>query len=122
MPTDPCLATLVRRDWLDAGPLGHLVVPYIGALRGQRYGERTIRGYVGCLAHFCHWMACDAIAWSAPEAVSLIERFFARSPVDLCLSSSLLWLGREFGGSAAPPPEAVAGQSARIGAHRSSYG
>ena len=75
MPTDPCLATLVRRDWLDAGPLGHLIDPYIGALRGQRYGERTIRGYVGCLAHFCHWMACDAIAWSAPEAVSLVERF-----------------------------------------------
>ena len=75
MPTDPCLATLVRRDWLDAGPLGHLIDRYIVALRGQRYGERTIRGYVGCLAHFCHWMACDAIAWSAPEAVSLVERF-----------------------------------------------
>jgi site-specific recombinase XerD len=69
------MATLVRRDWLDAGPLGHLIDPYIVALRGQRYGERTIRGYVGCLAHFCHWMACDAIAWSAPEAVSLVERF-----------------------------------------------
>ena len=101
MPTDPCLATLVRSDWLDAGPLGHLIDPYIGALRGQRYGERTIRGYVGCLAH---------------------RALLARSPADLCLSSSLLWLGREFGGSAAPPPEAVAGQSARIGAHRSSYG
>ena len=75
MPTDPCLATLVRRDWLNVGPLGHLIVPYIGALRGQRYGERTIRGYVGCLAHFCHWMACDAIAWSTPEAVWLVERF-----------------------------------------------
>ncbi|WP_157354146.1 hypothetical protein [Thauera sp. 63] len=40
MPTDPCLATLVRSDWLDAGPLGHLIDPYIGALRGQRYGGK----------------------------------------------------------------------------------
>lgn len=75
MPTDPCLASLVRHDWLDDGPLDHLVTPYIEALRSQRYHARTICAYVGCLAHFCHWMACEAIDWSVPDAAALAERF-----------------------------------------------
>lgn len=75
MPTDPCLETLVRRDWLDNSPLNCLVGPYIESLRNQRYHECTIRIYIGCLAHFCHWMACEAIDWSAPAAGSLVDRF-----------------------------------------------
>lgn len=75
MSTDPCLATLVRQDWLDDGPLDRLVVPYIEALRSQRYHGRTIRAYVGCLAHFSHWLACEATEWSAPDAASLVDRF-----------------------------------------------
>lgn len=75
MSKDPCLATRVRHGWLNNGPLDRLVVQYIESLRGQRYGERTIRAYAACPAHFCHWMTCDAIEWAAADAASLCERF-----------------------------------------------
>ena len=74
MPTDACLANLARRDWLTAGPFNKLVAPFIDALREQRYGEHTIRAYLGCLAHFSYWIRIDGIEMANLDA-SLIKRF-----------------------------------------------
>ena len=74
MPTDACLANLARRDWLTAGPFNKLVSPFIDALREQRYGEHTIRAYLGCLAHFSYWIRIDGIEMANLDA-SLIKRF-----------------------------------------------
>lgn len=74
MPTDACLTNLARRDWLTAGPFNKLVAPFIDALREQRYGEHTIRAYLGCLAHFSYWIRIDGIEMANLDA-SLIKRF-----------------------------------------------
>lgn len=74
MPTDSCLANLARRDWLTDGPLSDVVASYIEALRNQRYCDHTIRAYLGCLAHFSHWIKTDEVGTSSLDA-SLIERF-----------------------------------------------
>ena len=52
MSTDRNLTNLARRDWLNDGPLSGIVTTYIEELRNQRYANRTIRIYLGCLAHF----------------------------------------------------------------------
>jgi hypothetical protein len=49
MPTDTILTNLVRHDWLTDSPLESVVTTYIHALRSQRYADRTIRIYLGCL-------------------------------------------------------------------------
>lgn len=74
MDTDRCLATLTRCDWLTEGPLDGVVVPYIEALRNQRYPDTTIRVYLGCLAHFSYWMTAESIEPSRLES-SLVKRF-----------------------------------------------
>jgi integrase/recombinase XerD len=74
MVTDRCLTTLTRFSWLMDGPLDGVVVPYIEALRNQRYPDTTIRVYLGCLAHFSYWMTAEAIKPSRLES-SLVKRF-----------------------------------------------
>lgn len=84
MPTDTCLTNLCRREWLTDGPLNDVVVSYIEALRNQRYGERAIRSYLGCLAHFSHWIKTDEIDGSRIDA-SLVKRFLRHHlPVCTC--------------------------------------
>lgn len=74
MSTDTCLTNFARRDWLTDGPLNVVVGPYIEALRNQRYPDHTIRAYLGCLAHFSHWIKTDEIRMSSLDA-ALIKRF-----------------------------------------------
>lgn len=74
MSTDTCLTNFARRDWLTDGPLNVVVGPYIEALRHQRYPDHTIRAYLGCLAHFSHWIKTDEIRMSSLDA-ALIKRF-----------------------------------------------
>lgn len=75
MSTNLYLATLVRREWLTEGPLDSVVATYIEALRSQRYKVRTIRAYLGCLAHFSYWMKRESIDWSGPTGAALVDRF-----------------------------------------------
>ena len=74
MPTDTCLTNLARRDWLTDGPLNDVVASYIEALRNQRYSDHTIRAYLGCLAHFSHWITANEIEMMSVDAL-LIKRF-----------------------------------------------
>lgn len=78
MATDPCLATLVRRDWLLRSPLANLVTPYIATLRSQRYGERTIGAYLGALAHFGYWLRAESISWTPDTAAARADQFLRR--------------------------------------------
>lgn len=78
MEIDPCLATLVHRDWLLGSPLVDAMPAYIATLRGLRYDEHTIRAYLGGLAHFSYWMQHESIAWTPPIAVGSISRFLHR--------------------------------------------
>ncbi len=83
MSTDKCLASLARRDWLTDGPFNCVVAPYIDALCNQRYSDRTIHGYLGCLAHFSYWIKTEAVEWSSLDT-SIIERFL-RSHLPACM-------------------------------------
>lgn len=74
MPTDRSLTNLARRDWLTDGPLVSVVTSYIEALRNQRYADHTIRGYLGCLAHFSYWLKAEAVELPSVNS-SLIKRF-----------------------------------------------
>ena len=74
MSTDICLANLARRDWLTDGPLSGFVTLYIDSLRDHRYSDRTIRGYLGGLAHFSYWIKNEDLELLILDA-SLIERF-----------------------------------------------
>ena len=84
MPTDNYLTNLVRHDWLTDGPLDGVVPTYIEVLRNQRYADGTIRGYLGCLAHFSYWMRADEVELSSPDS-SLVKRFLLdHLPVCTC--------------------------------------
>jgi len=84
MPTDECRTKLVRHDWLTDGPLDSVVPSYIEVLRNQRYGDGTIRGYLGCLAHFSYWMKADELELSSLDS-SLVKRFLLdHLPVCTC--------------------------------------
>lgn len=74
MSTNEYLTNFLRRDWLTDGPFDDVVALYIEALRTQRYSDRTIRAYLGCLAHFSHWIKADEIRMSSLDA-ALIKRF-----------------------------------------------
>ena len=74
MPTDLCLAHLVRRDWLTDGPLNELVVLYIQALQNRRYARNTLSAYLRCLAHFSYWMRGEGLSVAEIDR-ALIERF-----------------------------------------------
>ena len=74
MTTDRSLANLARRDWLTDGPLESVVLSYIEALRNQRYADRTIGIYLGCLAHFSFWIKSEPVESPSIDA-SLVERF-----------------------------------------------
>jgi integrase/recombinase XerD len=82
MPTDNYLTNLVRHDWLTDGPLDSVVPTYIEVLRNQRYADGTIRGYLGCLAHFSYWMKADEVELSSPDS-SLVKRFL-RDHLPVC--------------------------------------
>lgn len=71
MSTDKCLTSLARDDWLTGGPLNSVVTPFIEALRNQRYPNRTICGYLRCLAHFSYWIKAEELELSS----ALIKRF-----------------------------------------------
>ena len=76
MPTDECLAKLVRYRWLAEGPLSGVVSHYTEALRSRRYTERTILAYLGCLAHFSYWMTGERIELSSVDP-SVVNSFLA---------------------------------------------
>lgn len=61
MPTDLCLAHLVRRDWLTDGPLNELLALYIQARQNRRYARSTLSAYLRCLAHFSYWMRGEGL-------------------------------------------------------------
>ena len=84
MPTDRILANLARRDWLTDSPLDSVVTPYIEALRNQRYADRTVGIYLGCLAHFSFWIKTEPVEPPDIDA-SLIKRFLAEHlPICTC--------------------------------------
>ena len=74
MPADKTLTNLVRYNWLIDSPLESVVSSYIKALRGQRYADRTIRIYLGCLAHFGFWLKAEELELTHVDS-SLIKRF-----------------------------------------------
>lgn len=74
MPTDICLAHLVRRDWLTDGPLNELLAGYIEALQNRRYARSTLSAYLRCLAHFSYWMQGEGLS-AAVINRAVIERF-----------------------------------------------
>lgn len=74
MPADTCLTNLARYDWLTDGPLNSVVAPYIEGLRSQRYADRTIRVYLGCLAHFSYWIKTEEVEVASFNS-SLVKRF-----------------------------------------------
>lgn len=74
MSTDRSLAHLARRDWLTYGPLDSIVTPYIEALRNQRYADRTICSYLGCLAHFNFWIKGEEVDLAGVTS-ALVQRF-----------------------------------------------
>jgi len=77
MTTDKCLTNLTRHDWLTDGPLNSVVTAYIEDLRNQRYADRTIGSYLGCLAHFSYWIKTEDVEWSKLDS-SLINRFLLK--------------------------------------------
>jgi hypothetical protein len=74
MPADKTLTNLVRYDWLIDSPLESVVSSYIKALRGQRYADRTVRIYLGCLAHFGFWLKAEELELAHVDT-SLVKRF-----------------------------------------------
>lgn len=98
MSTDTCLTNFARRDWLTDGPLNDVVAPYIEALRNQRYPDHTIRAYLGCLAHFSHWIKADEIRMSSLDAV-LIKRFL-RDHLPACTCPAPCYLSVASSGAA----------------------
>lgn len=82
MTSDTCLTNFARRDWLADCPLNEFIDTYIEALRQQRYPDHTIRAYLGCVAHFSHWIKSDAIEMSRVDA-HLIKRFL-RHHIPVC--------------------------------------
>lgn len=74
MPTDTILTNLVRRDWLTDSPFESVVTSYIDLLRSQRYADRTIRIYLGCLAHFGFWLKDEEVEFAHIDS-SLVKHF-----------------------------------------------
>jgi len=84
MSTDRNLTNLARRDWLNDGPLSSVVTTYIEELRNQRYANRTIRIYLGCLAHFNFWIKSEPVKSPSIDA-ALVKRFLVEHlPVCAC--------------------------------------
>lgn len=77
MQIDRSLANLARRDWLTDGPLNGVITTYIEALRNQRYADRTIGIYLGCLAHFSFWIKTEPVESPSIDA-SLVKRFLVK--------------------------------------------
>lgn len=74
MSADRSFTKLARRDWLIDGPLENVVTSYIDALRQQRYADRTISSYLGCLAHFSFWIKGEAVELANVDSL-LVKRF-----------------------------------------------
>lgn len=82
MPTDQILTTRVRHNWLIHGPLKNIASPYIERLRSQRYADRTISIYLGCLAHFGFWLNAEELELANVNS-SLVTRYL-REHVPAC--------------------------------------
>lgn len=82
MPTDQILTTRVRRNWLINSPLKNLASPYIELLRSQRYADRTISIYLGCLAHFGFWLKAEQLELAHVDSLLLTR--FLREHVPSC--------------------------------------
>jgi len=74
MSANTILTHLVRHDWLIDSPLENVVTTYIEVLRSQRYADRTIRIYLGCLAHFGFWLQTEQYEFAHIDS-SLVKRF-----------------------------------------------
>lgn len=83
MPADTILTNLARYDWLTDSPLESVVVSYMEALRSQRYADRTIRIYLGCLAHFGFWLKAEELEIAHIDS-SVVTRFL-REHLPACL-------------------------------------
>ena len=77
MPTDLCLAHLVRRDWLTDGPLNKLIDLYIEALQNRRYARNTLSAYLRGLGHFSYWMRGEGLSVAGIDR-ALIKRFLRK--------------------------------------------
>lgn len=80
MPTDLCLAHLVRRDWLTDGPLNKLIDLYIEALQNRRYARNTLSAYLRCLAHFSYWMRGEGLSAAGIDRALIGKRPATPSP------------------------------------------
>ncbi len=74
MPTNKYLNRLVRRDWLNDGPLSNIVHSYTEKLRKYGYTDRTIVSYLGSLSHFSYWANGEGVDPSRPN-MALVKQF-----------------------------------------------
>nr|WP_264299202.1 hypothetical protein [Zhongshania antarctica] len=86
MPSNTTLTNLVRHHWLTDSPLDSIVASYIKSLRDRRYAERSIRIYLGCLAHFGFWLKAEEFDYVDP---SLVDRFL-REHLPACVTASAI--------------------------------
>jgi site-specific recombinase XerD len=84
MPADTILTNLVRRDWLTDSPLESVVTDYIETLRSRRYADRTIRIYLGCLAHFGFWLKTGTEEHELTHIDSSLVKRFLREHLPAC--------------------------------------
>lgn len=98
MLADTCWTNLARRDWLRDGPIDGFVANYIESLRHERYSEHTIRAYLGCLAHFSHWISSEGLTFTRLDS-SLINRFL-REHLPVCKCPGPCYRGRASSGAA----------------------
>ncbi len=82
MSADKTLTNLVRYDWLIDSPLESVVPTYIKMLRSQRYTDRTIRIYLGCLAHFGFWLKAEGLELAHVD--STLIRVFLHEHLPAC--------------------------------------
>lgn len=72
--TDRYLRRLDRCDWLLNSSLSNFVYPFIEKLSNDKYSDRSILSYLGCLAHFSYWGKTEGIDLSHPNT-SLVRQF-----------------------------------------------
>ena len=71
--TDRYLHRLVRSDWLN-GPLSNVISAFIEKLSKEKYCDRSILYYLGCLAHFSYWGKTEGIDLSRLNT-TLVRQF-----------------------------------------------
>jgi site-specific recombinase XerD len=58
----PLNVSRTTRDWLFDSALEPIAAPYAALLTKRGYAAATIRNYLGCIAHFGHYLASQRIA------------------------------------------------------------